>query len=128
MADEQTTTAFIGDDDSATHARLTQVLRSLGAVDVGKPLWGVAGSVAVTIYDVEVAGHILHVDADNYQGIQISGPPDLVDKVVQAMAVVPVPPPKRTFGHRIGFVIGLIVGIAYIIFELPMKLVRRWFG
>jgi hypothetical protein len=128
MAGEQTATAFIGDDDTATHARLAQVLRDLGAVDAGEHVWGVAGSVAVTIYDVQVAGRVLHVDADNYQGIEISGPPDLVDKIAQAMATKPVPPPKRTFGHRAGFVIGLIVGIAYIIFELPMKLVRRWLG
>jgi hypothetical protein len=128
MADEETATAFIGDDDTAPHARLAQVLQDLGAVDAGERTWGVAGSVAVTIYDVRVAGSILHIDADNYQGIQISGPPDLVNKVAAAMAVEPAPLARRTFGHRAGFVIGLIVGMASIIFELPMELVRRWFG
>jgi|GEM_PF-6801428 len=128
MADAGTASAFIGDDDAATHARLAEVLRALGAVDAGERVAGIAGSVAVTIYEVRIAGQILHVDADNYQGIEISGPPDLVDKVAAAMAVVPKPLPAPTLRHRLGFLMGLIVGTAIVLFQLPMKLVRRWFG
>lgn len=66
--------------DPALHDRLMDLLISLGGrkIDEG---WAMAGGVELVTLEVELPAGRLRLEADNWEGLSISGPEALVDQI-----------------------------------------------
>lgn len=72
----------LGDEfDDSLRGRLMDVLRKLGSIQSYESDRFVAGSQELEILDVTIDGRNLHVEAETYVGLSISGPTDLVEQV-----------------------------------------------
>jgi hypothetical protein len=80
MASSEKTVVLGPEYDQQLRSALRDVLQALAT---GKPRheWGVAGSQELETVDVEIDGRQLHVEAETYMGLSITGPADLVDRV-----------------------------------------------
>lgn len=78
-------TVILGDEyDDALRARLFDVLRDLGAqTSTGER--ALAGSQDVEICRLLLDGADVVVEAETYIGLSLSGPADIVDKVIRAL-------------------------------------------
>lgn len=77
----------LGDEfDDALREALLDALRQLGAIALGPASRAVAGSQEVEELDVAIDGRTLRVTAETYVGLSISGPDDLVQRVLDQMA------------------------------------------
>ncbi len=87
MTDANRTTVVLGGEfDDALRAKLLNVLRGLGAFVVGAEGRAIAGSQELEELDVLIDGQVLHVEAETYVGLSISGPGELVRRIQQVMA------------------------------------------
>ncbi len=72
----------LGDEfDDSLRGKLMDALRSLGAVQAGGGNRFVVGSQDLDDLDVLIDERSLHIEAETYIGLSISGPADLVEKV-----------------------------------------------
>ena len=87
MTDEhRTTTVVLGDEfDDALRTKLLNVLRGLGEIVSGDQSWAIAGSQELEELDVLIDGEVLHVEAETYAGLSISGSADLVNRIQRLM-------------------------------------------
>jgi hypothetical protein len=86
---------ILGDEfDDALRERLLDALRQLGASASGPASRAVAGSQEVEELDVAIDGRTLHITAETYVGLSISGPDDLVQRVLSQMARLRSPSPS----------------------------------
>lgn len=75
-------TVVLGDEfDDSLRQKLMDVLRNLGAFQAGKGDRFVVGSQDLEEMEVTIGGRSLHVEAETYVGLSISGPADLVEQV-----------------------------------------------
>jgi hypothetical protein len=75
-------TTVLGDEfDDSLREKLTDVLRKLGATPSNGGNRFIVGSQELEMVDVIVGGRNLHVEAETYIGLSISGPADLVEQV-----------------------------------------------
>lgn len=75
-------TVVLGDEfDDSLRAKLMDVLRGLGAVQSGGSDRFVVGSQDLENLDVLIDGRSLHIEAETYVGLSISGHADLVERV-----------------------------------------------
>lgn len=85
--DSGVVTIVLGDEfDDDLRARLMKALHALGAVPVGDAQRFIAGSQELEQIDVSIGGRKLHVEAETFIGLSISGPNDLVQRVRVALA------------------------------------------
>lgn len=78
-------TVILGDEyDGALRARLFDVLRDLGAQMSGGAR-ALAGSQDVETCRLRLDGAEVVVEAETYIGLSLSGPAEIVDKVVRAL-------------------------------------------
>ena len=71
--------------DNDLRGKLKEALNGLGA-GITDHSWGVVGSQEVETLDVIIGDSELHVEAETYLGLTLSGPPDLVDKVAKLVS------------------------------------------
>jgi hypothetical protein len=77
-----TKTVILGPEyDQELRKRLSAVLATLGA-KIDDRSWGVGGSQEVMEIDATVLDSTLHIEAETYIGLSISGVEELVDKVI----------------------------------------------
>lgn len=77
-------TVTLGDEfDEALRQKLVDVLRKLGALQSGGSNRFVGGSQELEKLEVTIDGRHLHIEAETYIGLSISGPDDLVERVRQ---------------------------------------------
>lgn len=77
----------LGDEfDDFLRGKLVDVLRKLGAVSLRGSDRSVVGSQDLEELDVVIDGRNLHVEAETYVGLSISGPADLVEQVRQLVS------------------------------------------
>jgi hypothetical protein len=75
-------TEVLGDEfDESLRQRLIDVLRKAGACQPAKGDRFTVGSQDLEKLDVEIGGHILHIEAETYVGLSITGSADLVEQV-----------------------------------------------
>lgn len=75
---------MLGDEfDEGLRQRLMDVLRKLGALQSGGSNRFVGGSQELEKLEVTIDGRSLHVEAETYIGLSISGADDLVERVRQ---------------------------------------------
>lgn len=78
---------MLGDEfDDFLRGKLVDVLRKLGAVSLHGSDRSVVGSQDLEELDVVIDGRNLHVEAETYVGLSISGPADLVEQVRQLVS------------------------------------------
>ncbi len=78
-------TVILGDEyDDALRARLFDVLRDLGA-QMSAGARALAGSQDVETCRLRLDGAEVVVEAETYIGLSLSGPADVVDKVIRAL-------------------------------------------
>lgn len=76
---------ILGDEfDDSLRQKLLEVLRQLGGTS-GLANRFLAGSQDLEELDVEIEGHILHIQAETYIGLSISGPIPLVKRVQELL-------------------------------------------
>ena len=73
-------TIVLGDDDKKFEA-LKLVLRELGATKLDSE-WGVGGSVELETWKIKIAMDEIKIEAETYQGVSITGPHEIVSKIV----------------------------------------------
>jgi hypothetical protein len=82
---EKEKTIILGSEYDATiRKKLRKALELLGAT-IGKSNWGVGGSQEIMQIDANLMGSILHIEAETYIGLTITGKSDLVDQVIASM-------------------------------------------
>jgi hypothetical protein len=87
MTDGNRITVVLGEEfDDALRTKLVGVLRALGAFAAGFEGRSVVGSQDLEELDVLVDGHVLHIEAETYVGLSVSGPMELVMRVQRMMA------------------------------------------
>ncbi len=75
-------TVVLGDEfDDSLRQKLMDVLRKLGALQSGGSERFIAGSQDIEELEVTIDGRSLHIEAETYVGLSISGPADLVELV-----------------------------------------------
>ena len=77
-------TVDLGDDDKKLEA-LMLVLRELGGTELDSS-WGVGGSVVLETLKIKIETGEVSIEADNYQGVSISGPHKIVSEIVELIA------------------------------------------
>jgi hypothetical protein len=78
-------TVILGDEyDDALRTRLFDVLRDLGA-EMSAGARALAGSQDLETCRLRLDGAEVVVEAETYIGLSLSGPADIVDKVVHAL-------------------------------------------
>jgi hypothetical protein len=80
-SNNQSTTVLGNEFDDSLRGKLMDVLRELGAVALRGSDRFVAGSQDVEELDVVINGRSLHIEAETYVGLSITGPADLVEQV-----------------------------------------------
>lgn len=74
-------TVVLGEEhDDRLREVLAKVLKGLGATRRSSN-WGLGGSQVIEYLDVELDGALLHVEAETYVGLSITGHPPLVRRV-----------------------------------------------
>jgi len=74
----------LGDEfDDALRSRLLSMLQALDARVVGPERRAIGGSQELEELDVLVNGQLLHVEAETYMGLSITGPAELVRLIQQ---------------------------------------------
>ncbi len=74
-------TVVLGDeDDDRLRDVLKKVLKGLGGKQRGSSL-GLGGSQVIEELEVELDGELLHVEAETYMGLSITGLPKLVRRI-----------------------------------------------
>ncbi len=76
----QIETIVLGDDEKKFEA-LKLVLKELGAIKVDSSS-GVAGSVELETWILKVGIDEITIESDNYEGVSIRGPHQIVSKIV----------------------------------------------
>lgn len=71
--------------DDMLRSKLKRALESLGA-DTIDHSWGMGDSQEVEMLAVIVDGRQLHVEAETYVGLTLSGPTDLVERVAEMIS------------------------------------------
>lgn len=78
----------LGDEfDQELRAKLSEVLRSLGAISVGPAARYVVGSQDFEVFDVILDGEQLRIEAETYVGLSICGAASTVKRVLRAVGV-----------------------------------------
>lgn len=73
---------ILGDEyDDQLRAKLLAALRSLRAVPNNPSSKALAGSQEIEEFDVTIDGQPVHVEAETYIGLSISGPEGIVNRV-----------------------------------------------
>jgi hypothetical protein len=86
VGDSSRVTVVLGDEfDEALRAKLLRVLRDLDASVAGSGRRVIAGSQDFEQLDVVIEGQPLHVEAETYMGLSISGSGELVKRIQLAM-------------------------------------------
>jgi hypothetical protein len=84
LASDIQSSVVIGDEfDDSLRGKLAEVLCELGAIPLRGPNQFVVGSQDLEELDVIIDGRSLHIEAETYVGLSISGPTDLVEQVRQ---------------------------------------------
>ena len=68
--------------DNELREILKQTLKEVGAV-FSNHSWGVVGSQEIETLDVTIGDQKLHVEAETYMGLSLSGPPEFVDAIAK---------------------------------------------
>lgn len=77
-------TVVLGDEfDESLRERLIDVLRKADACQPARGDRFTVGSQDLEELDVEIGGRVLHIEAETYVGLSITGPADLVEQVRQ---------------------------------------------
>lgn len=85
--DSNQVTVVLGDEfDDALRTRLMNVLKKLGGMQDGTKDWFVAGSQELENLDVVIDGSRLHIEAETYVGLSITGSPQLTEQVRRLVA------------------------------------------
>lgn len=80
-------TAILGDEyDDELRARLLAALRSLGATASGSSSRALAGSQEIEEFEVSIDGYPVHIEAETYIGLSISGPVDIVNRIKERIS------------------------------------------
>lgn len=86
MTEINRTTVILGDEfDESLRVNLFNVLRGLGAFVATSEEHAIAGSQELQELDVLVGSQVLHVEAETYVGLSISGPEELVKQIQRLM-------------------------------------------
>lgn len=81
MASTEMKSVVLGPEhDQRLRSILQDVLQAI-ASSTSRYEWGVAGSQELETIDVEIDGRQLHVEAETYIGLCVTGPVDLVDRI-----------------------------------------------
>ncbi|HEY8938652.1 MAG TPA: hypothetical protein VIM59_00630 [Cellvibrio sp.] len=79
---EEDVTVILGDEyDDELRAKLINVLHQLGAVNSGPAQQFLVGSQDVQECDVNIDGKIIHIEAETYVGLSVSGPSNIVKRI-----------------------------------------------
>jgi hypothetical protein len=85
--DSNQVTVVLGDEfDDALRTRLMSALKKLGAMQAGTKDRFVAGSQELENLDVVIDGSRLHIEAETYVGLSITGSPQLTEQVRRLVA------------------------------------------
>jgi hypothetical protein len=79
--DRQKTVVLGAEYDQGLRERLGAALSSLGA-EMSDSVWGVGGSQELMRIDAAISDRILHIEAETYIGLSVTGDEGLVDLVV----------------------------------------------
>ena len=80
-------TVVLGDEfDDALRTRLMNALKKLGAVREGAKDRFVVGSQDLENLEVVIDGNRLHIEAETYVGLSITGSPQLTEQVRKLVA------------------------------------------
>ncbi len=79
---EEATWLVSDENDEAAFARLGEALRNSGYV-LGRKSWGVGGSQELSEWRLWRGDQSLHIVAETYMGLTVSGPSDLVANLQQ---------------------------------------------
>lgn len=71
-------------DDQKVFTALFAALESEGSVLMDEK-WGVAGSVELSTWKYKIGNNKILIEAETYQGLEISGEKELVERVVSRM-------------------------------------------
>lgn len=84
-----TLTVILGDEfDDGLRVKLLEALRQLGAITTNPASKVLAGSQELEELDVQVDGELLHIEAETYIGLSISGASELVQQVQKVMSTL----------------------------------------
>lgn len=80
-------TAILGDEyDDQLRARLLAALRRMGAVASDSSSRSLAGSQEIEAFDVTIDGRPIHIEAETYIGLSVSGPQDIVNRIKEQVS------------------------------------------
>ena len=71
-------------DDQGVFTALFAALESEGGILIDEK-WGVAGSVELSTWKYKIGNKKILVEAETYQGLEISGEKELVERVISKM-------------------------------------------
>ena len=86
MADDAKTAVLGAEWDDALRTKLLKVLRKMGA-ERKDHTWGIGGSQEVETLEVVIEGRRIVVEAETYIGLSVTGPPYLVDRIQERLAI-----------------------------------------
>jgi hypothetical protein len=85
-----TKTVILGPEyDQELRSRLGNVLSSLGAI-IDDSSWGVGGSQEIMELEATISGTTLHIEAETYIGLSISGAEEIVDRIAALVNQKPI--------------------------------------
>ena len=89
MNDSNHKTVLLGSEgDNELRAHVKQALEKMGAKYIDGS-WGHFGSQIVETFDFSIESRRLHLEAETYEGLTVSGPADLVDTLTSMVGCEP---------------------------------------
>lgn len=81
-------TVLLGTEfDRELRANVKEALEKMGAKYIDSS-WGNYGSQIVETFDFKIESRPLHLEAETYEGLTVSGPADLVDQLTSMVGPV----------------------------------------
>jgi len=85
MAHDSKTVLLGAEWDDDLRTRLRDALKDMGA-RMEDHVWSIGGSQEMEMLEVTLQNQRVHVEAETYVGLTLTGPPDLVDRVCDRLA------------------------------------------